>query len=269
MAAATYSNKDENRFWLQILGDYALLIIDGLQPEDTAMISDVRDTVSRLDRLLARARQDLTPEQLTQLNKNALEEAVKYRNLMLQILNLKLRGNYPFLIDTAFLSNAAAFAQRYITHLNSFIGGKQPEIESPIEQDLFWLPLMIEFAKHIGNIVGVYENKLRQRAETLATDFINLLLFTIELQGMSQIGTEDYPMANEHQKNVQKALQDFSGFLDELYSLIKQNKISGGLTPLYIDKTNRLICYYARHLATVSKTKPPECNPLSPRLSNI
>ncbi len=56
MAAVTYSNVEINRFWVQIMGDDALLILNALSPEATEDIHKARTFSARFDSLLTRAR---------------------------------------------------------------------------------------------------------------------------------------------------------------------------------------------------------------------
>ena len=117
--------------------------------------------------------------------------------------------------------------------------------------------------------MGIYEDNLREKANRFALVFTNLLLQAIQLNGMARIGRDDFPLANQHYENVQDTLREFSGFLAELYRLAQQNKSSGRLTPLYIDKSSRTVCYYQRQLALLRGMPLPECDPASPRKSNV
>ena len=140
MPAITYVNADENRFWLQLLGDYARIIANGIPNDDANTIRQMDDTTARLDKMLDQARSDMATGEMMQFDKTVLVYLEEYRRLMLQILNMKLVGNYPLMLDSAFMNNAATFAEEYMFLLKSFIDKNEAKILLPVQQEQFWLP---------------------------------------------------------------------------------------------------------------------------------
>ena len=84
--------------------------------------------------------------------------------------------------------------------------------------------------------------RLRKQAEIFSSDFTDLLLTALELQGFFRIGTIDFPMANEHRRQVMTTLQNYSNYIKDLTVLIQQNRIPGTLTTLYVDRVYRMVC---------------------------
>jgi hypothetical protein len=269
MAVNTVSNVEENRFWLQIIGDYARLLIHAIPPEDANELRQMRAFISRFDSLLDRARQDLTPEQLKQLNNDAYAATQDIRGFFLQLLNMQVRGAYPLLVKPAIISNAISFTEEYIYLLSYFLKDQPPPMRPLFQLDIFWLFVLSEIAKIISESLGFYQAGLRRRADAFADEFINLLLSCMQLEGISRIGTTDFPIAREQSENVMRELNDFDNYLSELLTLSEQNRLPGTVSVLYLDRSKRMVCYFKRQLAVLNNMEPPSCNPASPRLSNV
>ena len=259
----------KNRFWLQLIGDYARLLIQAFAPDQTAEIQQTRNFINQFDNLLARSRQTLTKEQLDQLNKDAATATQNIQKFFLQMLSLQVRSNAPIFIKPAVINNAVTFTQEYLYLLNSFMKNERPITGTAIQLEIYWLPVFIQIAKVVSDSMGLFKVQLRQKAEDYSNIFINLFLTSMELEGISRIGTDDFPMYSENQKEAADVLKDFSRFLESLISLSQQNRIPGTLSVLYLDRSIRLVCYVLRQLAVLSDTELPECDPASPRLSNI
>ena len=75
MATVTYNNVFENQFWLQILGDSSRILLLALLPLASNEVQQTQALITQFDSLLERARQNLTPEQLAQLNQEAFNDS--------------------------------------------------------------------------------------------------------------------------------------------------------------------------------------------------
>ena len=268
MAAVTYSNIDENRFWLQIMGDNALLLLEAIHTDDTASIQQARNSFQQFENLLNRAKQNLTTEQLSKLNQDAYSAAQDARSFYLKLLKMQLTESYFIFFKQAILNNMVTLAEHYMYLLSTFARNQQPSFD-PKVQDIFWLPIFITQSKHISDTVGFYEVNLRDRAERYATIFQNYLLFAMELQGLLRIETANFPIAYTYRKRLENTLRDYAGFLVELILTVQQNGMPGTLSVLYLDRSYRLLCYYLTKLTTLADTDKPACYPDSPRLSTV
>jgi len=269
MPEYTVSNAGENRFWLQILGDYARLLIHAIPPEDANELRQTRTYIQTFDSLLDRARQDSTPEELAQLNKDAYKATQEIRGFFLQLLNMQIRGSYPIMIAPAIICEAIAFTEEYLYLLNAFINNKQPAERSVFELEIFWLIKLWKIAVVISGSLALNQTGLKQKADAFAKEFTDYLLYSIVGQEMSKIGTTDFPVATNHHAKLMRLLWDFDHYLMELITLSKQNRIPGTLTTLFLDRSRRILCYFMRQLAARTGQEEPNCNPASPRISNV
>jgi hypothetical protein len=268
MADITYSNTDENRFWLQIMSDNARIILYGVPPEQ-ARTRQATALIRQFDELLVKARQNLTPQELDQLNHNALSAAWDMRNFALNILKLQITQNYTILLKPEMFNNMISLADHYIHLLNLFMQNMQPSF-NPIDQDTFWLPIFTTQARYIAENVGFFETQYRQRAESLANDFINRFTFSIQLKSISSlIGTKDFPIAAEHRRRLNDLLKEYATLLVDLIILIQKNRLPGSLSLLYLDREYRMVCYYTTKLAVLSDIPKPACDPASLRISDV
>lgn len=265
MANITYSNTDENRFWLQIIGDFARLLIQAISPDQSSEIQRAKDFISQFDKLLLRAHQNLTTDQLAQLNKDAYAAVENIQRFFLQMLSLQIRSGYPILINPAVINNAVSFSEEYLRLLKAFIKNEQPAADTAIQMDVNWLPRSIQMSKIIFESLGIYQTELRQKVESFSDRLTGLFLNSIELNGMTRIGTSDFPIMNQHQKEVVNTLNDFYKFLGSIISLRRQNALPGTLSVLYLDRAMRMICYFLRKLTILTDFEQPDCDLAMPR----
>lgn len=268
MAAVTYSNTYENRFWLQMIGDYARLLLRAVLPEDTKEIEQIKSFISQFDNLLERARQNLTAEQIVQLNKDAYAATQSVYHYFISILGKQIINAYPLQLKPSSVNNAISFSGEYLYLLRNFMNDQQPEFDSAA-QDVFWLPVFATIARNISDNLGAYQTDLRRRSDIYASDFQDLSAFATELRGLYRVGSYNFPIAKEHRRKVENELRNFSSFLSESILMNQQSRIPGTLTVLNADLTLRLVCYYLTKLTVLYETQRPACDPLRPRLSNI
>lgn len=269
MAHITYSNTDENRFWLQIIGDYARLVIRAFSPDETGDIQQARAFIDQFDSLLVRARQNLTADQLAALNKEAFTATLNIQKFFLRLLGMQVKDGHPFFLTPSVMDNAITFTAQYLYLLNSFINNKQPDALNAIQLDTFWLPVFIQIAKIISDSLGIYQVKPRQKLDHFASLLTGFFLSSVELQGITRIGTSDFPIIHQYKKDLNITLTDFSRDLESLIALKQQNRIPGVLSGLYLDRSYRLICYYLRQQAVLADSEQPGCDPARPRLCNL
>ncbi|MEI6102229.1 MAG: DUF2935 domain-containing protein, partial [Eubacteriales bacterium] len=84
------TNQEENRFWLQILGDKASIIAYHLTPEYIIDITKSKQFSTRFYELARQARETLTEEQMDKLNQDALHAAQEFKPFVLEILRRQL-----------------------------------------------------------------------------------------------------------------------------------------------------------------------------------
>lgn len=267
MAEYIYSNEKENRFWLQIIGDNTIIISNKL-PSKIPEVQQAKLLSDRLDALITRAHQNLPADELAKLNKDAFVTVQQVRAFILALLRDQLtKGRVTFIIPV-YLNNLVSYIDKYLALLNAFISNKKLEL-IPIEQDMFWLPILYTDAWFIHDNTGIFLREIRQKAEHLSSILSDLYEFGTMHKGLHRIGTSDFPAEDEYRKNVRDQVESFAILTVELIGLVRINKLPGTLTLLDLDTLYRRLCYYMTQLNVAANHSKPACDPESPRLGSV
>ncbi len=267
MAAVTYSNNDLNRFWLGIMGDNALILYNSLSPQEAKDAPQAKALADRFDALKLRANQNPAPEQTASINEEAKQAVQDFRTLLLQILNIYLTKKYHIDLKPAVINNLISEAERYLHFLDIFMRKKQP-VYNLLDEEIFWLPLFSIQNRYIADNLGYFQEQNRNSARNLASYLNNYAAFSAELKGLSRIGTEDFPLAQEHHIAVLDLLNRYYIFLSSLISLVQKKRIPGSMSLLYLDRSQRELCDFLQKLARNQDAKAPDCDPYAKRISS-
>ena len=266
MAVVIYSNAEINQIGLSILGDYAYMLVKAIKSDDPARIQQAQNFAVRFDALYDRAGQELTQEESTHLNKDSFALSREFRTYVLDILKVVLTIGYEVYFKPTVLSHIINFADYYMIMLNTFLLGRKPTFD-PIVQDIFWLPVFATQCRYIADNVGYYSRTQRKRALEFAEILNEKYIFAIELQGLTQIGTDDFPIAKAHRREVDAILKEYAQFLVGILLEERRNEIPGTLSLLYLDSAYRQLCTYSTELAVFSGNNKPACDPFASRYS--
>ena len=268
MGSFTYSNVEENRFWLQIIGDSAMILLYRLPhgTTETQLAQEAKGFADRFDGLIARSRQNLTPDQMKLLNQDAFQTTQEIRVFFLRVLaNLITLKSFIFL-KPAYLNNMVSYTDEYLYLLSTFLNNKQP-IFTPIVQDIFWLPIFYTNARFIADNIGTFEEGIRQKALSFMNSFTYFFEYAVAMQGVLRTGVEDFPIQRQYRTTIREEMHSFAIFLVDLLKLIRQNMLPGTITPLELDSIYRILCYYTTQLSIIDDIEKPTCDPARPRLT--
>ena len=268
MAAVTYSNTDLNRFWLQILGDNALIIFNALSPEGTEEVRSAKALADRFDALVLRANQKPTAEQTTQINRDALQAAQDLRQFLLRILNLMLTSKFHIDLKPGTINYFVNEIEKYLSLLNAFTQNKRPTFD-PLLEEIFWLPIFSLQNRYIADKIGYFQLENREKAQHLATVFNQYWAFSIELLGLSRIGTYDFPITREHHIAVIDLLNRYYKYLKNIVALQEEESQPGSMSLLYLDRSRRMLCLFLKQMAVFTNTTVPDCDPYAKRISSF
>lgn len=268
MAAVPYSNTDINRFWLQILGDNALIILNALSPDETEEAGRAAELAKRLDALALRANQNPTADQTARINREAYQAAQDLRTYILQILTSLLTRKLHIDLKPTVINLFVDETEKYLSMLNAFMQNKKPEY-NPVLEEIFWLPVFSVQNRYIADNVGYFQIENRDKALRLATVLNEYRGHSLELHGMARIGTEDFPMAREHHIVVLDVLNGYYEFLKNLVALQQQKMQPGSISLLYLDRSRRMVCFYLMQAAVFLDMKAPDCDPYAKRISTV
>jgi hypothetical protein len=254
----------EHRFWLQVLGDHSRMLLSTLSSEETDEIKKVTYFKKLFDNLLDKSREDLSSEELYDLNVVAFNAAQEIRCYKLDIIKKQLCGNIKINLPPTFINHMVNEVEEYLFILNCILQNIYPEV-NPLHHHLLWL---LDGSGHAYGIAGdldMIEKEYIEKSRAFAKNFDSLYLKAIEMHGYMRTGLFNFPSLEKLNEDASKDMHDFKDYLKELFNLVKEKKVLGSIMPLVLDHMYREECYYLTKLSMVSKTEKPECDPTKPR----
>ncbi|GLC29485.1 DUF2935 domain-containing protein [Clostridium omnivorum] len=257
----------EHHFWLQILGDHSRFILNALSPKEVTFIRQAEAFIDIFDNLLEKSRMQLSPEELSMLNKDAYSAAVEIRKFKLHLLSEHIKGKITISLPPTFINHMLNELDSYLCILSSLLRGKAIKSKD-IELHLLWLPDGSGHASTIASQLDMTEKELIKLSKEYSVEFDNLYLKTIEFNGYTRTGIYDFPALKKLDTDADEIMTCFKDFLDNLKKEIIEKKVLGTLSPLAADHMSREECYYLTKLSMVSEAKAPECDPAKPRVES-
>lgn len=259
-------NELDNRFWLQVMGDYARFIITGLPSYDTEFLNRAQQFKTLFDGLLKRARSTLTDQQLQALNQEAYQATQDLRRFVLEIIRKIITQETDIIANLSpeVLNHMVNDTEIYLTNLAAYLRDASARVNST-QVTLDWLFNIYTTCKFIGDNLSIAFFRERSRAEAFQTQFLNLYLKAFLLNGFRRTGLQTFPSLIQANDEIQEIMQEYATFVVDLIRLKADKKIIGSISTLFLDNTYRQLCYYMTQLSEVSTFKPPLCDPASPR----
>lgn len=267
MAEYTYSNREENRFWLEIMGDSALMIHSRMPPGKREA-DEALYFYNLLDQLERRARENLGESELDALNRDAYNDVMRFRTFLLGILKAIVAENSYILIKPVYVSHMVTLAEEYLYLLGKFIEGKHPTHDA-IVRDIFWLPILYSEARYIADNIGLFQRDIKRKAEGFAADMSYFFQYSMELQGFLRVGVTNFQIARQYRRDLLEKLKSYIQYVQEIITLHQQNGLTGTISLLEMDFLSRVLCYYTNQLAVAADLPRPACSTYGVRLSTI
>lgn len=266
MAAVAYSNTDVNRFFLQILGDNALIVYNAFSPQEKELSPKFKVLADKFDALAQRANQNPTAQQTAQINRDAYQSALNLRKYLLDVMKLFLTTRFYIALKPIMLNLFIDETEKYMGFLNDFLNQKAP-VFNLLSEEIFWLPVFSVQNRYIADNLGYYQEQTRTNTQHLAHYLTNYAAFSTELQGLTRTGIDDFPMLKQHHIAVMELLGTYYTFLSNIIELVQQRKLQGSMSLLYLDHARRKLCFFFKNAASSLDIKAPDCDPYSKRIS--
>ncbi|MGM0792569.1 MULTISPECIES: DUF2935 domain-containing protein [Bacillus] len=254
--------KEENGFWLQILGDHARFIHDALAPSEKENIRTAEYFITVFDELLAQSG-SADPIQLSIL---AEGEAEKLRGFKLKLIEEHLTGKIKIHLGPTFINHMVNELEEYLLVLSYLKKGEAPPVFHELHHHLIWL---LDAAGHAGAIsdnMDRIEKMIKEKSDDYTKHFEGFYLKAVELTGFLRTNIQSFPALDRFNKNVKLEMKLFMNFLDEIEELELSNQALGTFAPLMADHMFREECYYLSKLAEAQSEGKPDCDPAKPRL---
>ncbi|KIL50613.1 DUF2935 domain-containing protein [Jeotgalibacillus soli] len=231
----------ENRFWLRIMKEHAYFLSEGFNKKDKNLISEADRFFYYFDQLLNRANAMAENTALVRkLNEESIELATAFRNfkrnVLLLIINCKISGfNLPLLVD-----HIAREAEYFVRTLKKFNNGiLDPIQDSIIQENVFWLRIMMEHSRFISHLLDPSERNLVSKASQFGDNFEVLLNQARDVESMLYRKQTAYPIIGKVNKDSEDATMELREFKKAGLEMIKNCQIKSVIDPLLADHVVR------------------------------
>ncbi|GIO11579.1 hypothetical protein J19TS2_11340 [Cohnella xylanilytica] len=258
----------EHRFWLQILGDHARFILNGLSPKETNDIAKAQRFIAGFDRLLRQAREATAATDLTALNQAANAETMALRDFKLDLLSRSLLGKITISLPPTFLNHMLNELEEYGRILTALLAGQPVPIYHPLHHDLLWLQDAYGHAGSIASGLDRVEADLLHRSVEFEKHFQALYLKAVEMAGYLRTRLQDFPPMRRFHEQIDLEMALFRKFLHELEELELKAESLDIISPLMPDHMAREECYYLLKLAQSGAVPSPNCDPTKARVES-
>lgn len=256
----------EHRFWLQVMGDHARFIIDGLAPHETEEIALAQHYAELFDELLEAARGDLSTTPWQQLSEQAAAATSDLRQFKLHLLRRMLTGRVGLNLSASLLDHMLNELDEYERLLTRLVAGSAPPPAHPLHYHLLWLSDQAGHAAAIGSRLDPAERTLREQTAGFEQTFSTFYQKAVTLAGFLRTQLEQFPALTRFNRLAELETHVFQVFLQDLLELDLDEEVLTTMAPLLADHMLREQCYYIFKLSEVTDVPPPECDPTRPRL---
>ncbi|WP_308636480.1 DUF2935 domain-containing protein [Paenibacillus silvisoli] len=256
----------ELRFWLQVFGDHARFIRDGLAPGEAAEIARAQQFIQAYDTLLDSARRTLDREGIATLLQSANPLTMQLRAYKLHLLQRSLTGKLVISLGPTFLNHMVNELEEAMRVFASLTQGQLPPPGPAVHQHLLWLQDAFGHAGILSANFDLVEKGWKKRSESFQRDFEAFYLKAVELAGYMRTGLTDFPALQRFNQDANAVMLIFMKFLQEAEELTGGKELLGTLTTLVPDHMFREECYYLTKLSQLAPgVSKPNCDPTSPR----
>lgn len=231
----------ENRFWLRIMKEHAYFLGEGFNRKDTQLIQQTDRFYHYFEQQEKRAYEvanDVT--MIRKLNEDSIDLVRGFRNfkrnLLILIINCKVSGfNFPLLVD-----HTAREAEYFMRTLKKFNKGiLDPIQDAIINENVFWLKIMMEHSRFIASLLDQSERNLVHSALKFGDDFETLLNQARDVESMLARKQPTYPIIGKLNKDSENAATEIRDFKKAGLEFIKTCQIKSVIDPLLADHVLR------------------------------
>ncbi|MCM3584820.1 DUF2935 domain-containing protein [Mesobacillus maritimus] len=231
----------ENRFWLRIMKEHALFLGEGFNRNDKHLIQQTDRFFHYFEQQEKKAYQIVhNVELVRKLNEESIELTLGFRNfkrnLLILIINCKISGfNFPLLVDH--IAREAEYFMRTLKKFNK--GILDPIQDAIINENVFWLRIMMEHSRFISALLDQSERNLVNTARKFGDDFETLLNQARDVESMLYKKQPTYPIIGKMNKDSENAAEEILAFKKTGLELIKSCQITNVINPLLGDHVVR------------------------------
>lgn len=256
----------EHRFWLQIMGDHSRFIFLSLAPSETTFLQKAGEFIFAFDDLLEQSHNQLTADELKDLQMRALELTYQLRDFKLHLLELSLNSDLKSHLPPSFYNDMLNELDEYLLIITTLMDGNIP-IFHPVHYHLLWLFDAVGHSSSIASALDMVETDIIEKAKQYQHKFLDLDMKAITMHGYLRTGLQTFPSLDRLNEQAGNLIAEFYEFLESLRDQRMDERILGTLMPLAADHMSREECYYLWKLSQSAKNiHRPDCDPARSRV---
>ena len=259
--AEPMSQRDENRFWLQIFGDKARIIHKELFPTETDLVARAVAFTTLFDTLLAEAAAGENQANVYGKTYPAMQD---FRRFVLLIIRTQISEKSVIGILPDYLGVYVNESELYLSYLYVAMQGA-PFAMNALDIALVWTLNAYLGAVHLEDNLGIAFVEYKTKARDFSQGFLVLYLRAQILQGFMRTGLRHFPMLDAFYNDLASHMTKYAEFVVDIILLTEKRTFVGTLSLLDLDDLYRILCYIMKKLSEVSSIHPPACDPTSPR----
>lgn len=254
----------DNQFWLQIMGDHAIIIYENLAPLEVKEIERAQEFLWLYTDLMDEARKDIPDDQVKKLIADALKVTLDFRDYKLHLLTRMLTDVIRTTLSTAIVNHFINEDNEYLYILGLYKDNTVPKFP-PIHYNLFWIRDGFTHANFIENFISFPYVELRREIRSFIPRLQALYNKALQFSEYLRTGLKDFPAMGQLNKDAYEQDRLLAEFIIELERKIENKEVVIPLMILMLDHMYREECYYLTQLAGVTGLLPPVCDPAAPR----
>lgn len=164
---------EQIKFFLRIMQEHALFIQLGLPCSETQLISQAIQ-FQNIFRQLSMEAQSITPEELPAFIETIIPNVESFFQFKRHLLHLAITCGYkpgnwntPLLLDH--ISREAEYFLLLLRKIQT--GEEMPEINSIVQENVFWTRIMADHAKFIRSLIDPSERRIVKTADDFSEEF--------------------------------------------------------------------------------------------------
>ena len=257
---------EENRFWLQIMGDHARFIFFSLAPIESEYLMTAQQFILIFDDFLNEIHNTLSAQEMEELLNKTYNEVHRFRDFKLELLAMSLTSDLKTHLPSTFYNDMLNELEEYLQLLAALQEGR-PILLHPLHYHMLWLSDAIGHSASIAAELDPIEKDLIDLSSRYELQFEDLYSKALIMIGYLRTQLISFPSLNRLNDQAATAIRNFTEFLDTLRDQKTDKKVLGTLMPLMADHMSREECYYLWKLSQTTDTvRKPDCNPTRPRM---
>jgi len=231
---------EEIKFWLAILQEHTVFIRAGIPAEHTDLINEAKNFYQELGALRARADKPLTEKKFTELVKDALAVITDLYKFKRHLLHLSMTGrlegcNPPLFYDH--LAREAEYVLRLLEESKKY--GPDCRTMSKAQEAAFWLQLMADHGRFIGQRLDPSERNLVGTAISFADEFDQLRLQSTDFVSMMRGYNRELPAFDRFLQDARMATIRLRDFERAVVTMIEERRLLGTMPVLLAEHVRR------------------------------